>query len=225
MPPRTASAVALVTVFPAPVTASFLCWGAGVGLGVGAGVGVGTGVGLGDADGVGTGVGVGAGLGAGVVDGVGVGTGVADGVVLGLGAGVGAGSGVVLGVGVTDGVGDVDGVGLGAGVVTDGLGVGVGVGFGAGVVPSPLVPPATSTLTVFSYLTPLTVAILVTDSDPAAGFIGTGVYVVQTRESAGATILMVLSSTRTALSLMVVFGSHVSDVAQLTDVDKDVYSS
>lgn len=91
--------------------------------------------------------------------------------------------------------------------------------------PSPSVPPATSTLTVFSYLTPLTVAILVTDSDPAAGFIGTGVYVVQTRESAGATILMVLSSTRTTLSLIVVFGSHVSDVAQLTDVDKDVYSS
>ena len=164
--------------------------------------GVGTGAGV--VDGVGA---DGLGLGA---DGVGTGVGVVDGVV----DGVGAGSGVVLGVGVTDGVGDVDGVG-----------VGVGVGFGAGVVPSPLVPPATSTLTVFSYLTPLTVAILVTDSDPAAGFIGTGVYVVQTRESAGATILMVLSSTRTALSLMVVFGSHVSDVAQLTDVDKDVYSS
>ena len=123
-------------------------------------------------------------------------------------------------------MGLVDGLGLGAGVgVGVGSGVGVGVGVGAGVVPSPLVPPATSTLTVFSYLTPLIVAILVTDSDPAAGFIGTGVYVVQTRESAGATILMVLSSTRTALSLMVVFGSHVSDVAQLTDVDKDVYSS
>ena len=194
------SAIALVatlTVVP-PVTGSRNCRG-----GVGTGVGVVDGVG---ADGLGLGA-----------DGVGTGVGVVD--------GVGAGSGVVLGVGVTDGVGDVDGVGLGAGVVTDGLGVGVGVGFGAGVVPSPLVPPATSTLTVFSYLTPLTVAILVTDSDPAAGFIGTGVYVVQTRESAGATILMVLSSTRTALSLMVVFGSHVSDVAQLTDVDKDVYSS
>ena len=194
------SAIALVatlTVVP-PVTGSRNCRG-----GVGTGAGVVDGVG---ADGLGLGA-----------DGVGTGVGVVD--------GVGAGSGVVLGVGVTDGVGDVDGVGLGAGVVTDGLGVGVGVGFGAGVVPSPLVPPATSTLTVFSYLTPLTVAILVTDSDPAAGFIGTGVYVVQTRESAGATILMVLSSTRTALSLMVVFGSHVSDVAQLTDVDKDVYSS
>lgn len=198
------SAIALVatlTVVP-PVTGSRNCRG-----GVGTGAGVVDGVG---ADGLGLGA-----------DGVGTGVGVVDGVV----DGVGAGSGVVLGVGVTDGVGDVDGVGLGAGVVTDGLGVGVGVGFGAGVVPSPLVPPATSTLTVFSYLTPLTVAILVTDSDPAAGFIGTGVYVVQTRESAGATILMVLSSTRTALSLMVVFGSHVSDVAQLTDVDKDVYSS
>ena len=209
------SAIALVatlTVVP-PVTGSRNCRG-GVGTGAGVVDGVGAdGLGLG-ADGVGTGVGVvdgvgadGLGLGA---DGVGTGVGVVDGVV----DGVGAGSGVVLGVGVTDGVGDVDGVG-----------VGVGVGFGAGVVPSPLVPPATSTLTVFSYLTPLTVAILVTDSDPAAGFIGTGVYVVQTRESAGATILMVLSSTRTALSLMVVFGSHVSDVAQLTDVDKDVYSS
>ena len=203
-PPMARSAIALVatlTVVP-PVTGSRNCRG-----GVGTGAGVVDGVG---ADGLGLGA-----------DGVGTGVGVVDGVV----DGVGAGSGVVLGVGVTDGVGDVDGVGLGAGVVTDGLGVGVGVGFGAGVVPSPLVPPATSTLTVFSYLTPLTVAILVTDSDPAAGFIGTGVYVVQTRESAGATILMVLSSTRTALSLMVVFGSHVSDVAQLTDVDKDVYSS
>lgn len=201
------SAIALVatlTVVP-PVTGSRNCRG-GVGTGAGVVDGVGAdGLGLG-ADGVGTGVGVvdgvGAdGLGVGLVDGVGAG---AD--RLGLGAGVGVGSGVGVGVGV----GVADGVALGDGV---------------GVVPSPLVPPATSTLTVFSYLTPLTVAILVTDSDPAAGFIGTGVYVVQTRESADATILMVLSSTRTASSLMVVFGSHVSDVAQLTDVDKDVYSS
>ena len=132
MPPRTASAVALVTVFPAPVTASFLCWGAGVG--VADGVGTGAGV----VDGVGVGTGVADGLGSGVVDGlgdadgvtgVGLGLGDADGVT-GVGLGVGAGVGVGTGVGL----GDADGVGTG-------VGVGAGLGAGVGVLSNPALPP------------------------------------------------------------------------------------
>ena len=119
-PPRATSATALVTTSPlAPVTASFLCWGAGVGV----------------AEGVGSSyrsiTGVGSGTGRLVV---GLGLGVADGVVLGLGVGVADG----LGVGV-DGV--VDGLGadgLGSGVV-DGLGSGVGAG--VGVLSNPALPP------------------------------------------------------------------------------------
>ena len=89
-----ASAIAPAIALPvAPVTASFLCWGAGVGVAEGVGVVLGLGVG------------------------------VTDGVVLGVGAdGVELGSGVGVGVGVTDGLGSgvgVDGVavGLGSGVV------------------------------------------------------------------------------------------------------------
>ena len=125
-PPRATSATALVTTSPlVPVTASFLCWGAGVGV----------------AEGVGslyrsiTGVGSGTGR---LVVGLGVGVGITDGVVLGLGVGVADG----LGVGV-DGVVD----GLGAGLGADGLGSGVvdglgsGVGAGVGVLSNPALPP------------------------------------------------------------------------------------
>jgi hypothetical protein len=107
-PPRATSATALVTTSPlVPVTASFLCWGAGVGVaegvgssyrsitGVGSGglrVGVVLGLGLGVTDGVADGVGA---------DGVGLGAdGLGSGVVDGLGSGVGVGSGVGAGVGV-----------------------------------------------------------------------------------------------------------------------------
>ena len=129
MPPRAASAIAPAIALPvAPVTASFLCWGAGVGI----------------AEGVGslyrsiTGVGSGTGLRVGVVLGLGVGVDITDGVVLGLGVGVADG----LGVGV-DGVVD----GLGAGLGVDGLGSGVvdglgsGVGAGVGVLSNPALPP------------------------------------------------------------------------------------
>jgi hypothetical protein len=112
-PPRATSATALVTTSPlVPVTASFLCWGAGVGIAEGVGslyrsiTGVGSGTGLR--------VGVVLGLGVGVADGLGVGV---DGVVDGLGAdgvGLGVGSGVTLGVdGVGSGVGVAEGVGVG----------------------------------------------------------------------------------------------------------------
>lgn len=114
-PPRATSATALVTTSPlVPVTASFLCWGAGVGVAEGVGssyrsiTGVGSGTGLR--------VGVVLGVGVGVADGLGVGV---DGVVDGLGAGLGAD-------------------GLGSGVV-DGLGSGVGAG--VGVLSNPALPP------------------------------------------------------------------------------------
>ena len=114
-PPRATSATAPAIALPvAPVTASFLCWGAGVGI----------------AEGVGSLYRS--------ITGVGSGTGLRVGVVLGLGVGVGITDGVVLGVGV-DGV--VDGLGadgLGSGVV-DGLGSGVGAG--AGVLSNPALPP------------------------------------------------------------------------------------
>ena len=83
-PPRATSATALVTTPPlVPVTASFLCWGAGVGVAEGVGVVLGLGVGAGVADGLGVGVGLGVGAG------VGTGVGVTD------GSGVGAGVGVL----------------------------------------------------------------------------------------------------------------------------------
>ena len=114
MPPRTASAIAPAITLPvAPVTASFLCWGAGVGVAEGVGssyrsiTGVGSGTGR-----------LVVGLGLGVADGVVLGVG-ADGVVDGLGAGLGAD-------------------GLGSGVV-DGLGSGVGAG--VGVLSNPALPP------------------------------------------------------------------------------------
>ena len=107
-----------------PVTASFLCWGAGVGV----------------AEGVGssyrsiTGVGSGTGLRVGVV--LGVGVGVTDGVADGVGAdGVGLGADG-LGSGVVDGLGSGVGTGLGSGV-----GVGSGVGAGVGVLSNPALPP------------------------------------------------------------------------------------
>ena len=134
-PPRATSATALVTTSPlVPVTASFLCWGAGVGVaegvdssyrsitGVGSGTGLRVGVVLGLGVGVTDGVVLGAGLGA-----DGLGSGVVDGLGVGVGSGVGAdGVGVGAGVGLVDGVGaGADGLGLGAGVgVTEGVGVG-----------------------------------------------------------------------------------------------------
>lgn len=97
-----ASAIAPAIALPvAPVTASFLCWGAGVGVaeGVGSSYRSITGVGSG-------------GLRVGVV--LGLGVGVTDGVVLGVGVdGVELGSGVGVGVGVTDGLGSGVGVGVG----------------------------------------------------------------------------------------------------------------
>ena len=120
-PPRATSATALVTTSPlVPVTASFLCWGAGVGVAEGVGssyrsiTGVGSGTGLR----VGVVLGVGVGVTDGVADGVG-----ADGV--GLGAGLGADG---LGSGVVDGLGS-------------GVGVGSGVGAGVGVLSNPAFPP------------------------------------------------------------------------------------
>ena len=128
-PPRATSATALVTTSPlVPVTASFLCWGAGVGVAEGVGssyrsiTGVGSGTGLR----VGVVLGVGVGVTDGVADGVG-----ADGV--GLGAGLGADG---LGSGVVDGLGSGVGTGLGSGV-----GVGSGVGAGVGVLSNPALPP------------------------------------------------------------------------------------
>ena len=122
-PPRATSATALVTTSPlVPVTASFLCWGAGVGVAEGVGssyrsiTGVGSGTGLR--------VGVVLGLGVGVTDGVVLGVGV-DGVADGLGAGLGADG---LGSGVVDGLGS-------------GGGVGSGVGAGVGVLSNPALPP------------------------------------------------------------------------------------
>ena len=160
MPPRATSATALVTVFPAPVTASFLCWGTGAGFGVVTGAGVVDGVGLGVvlgagvvgvADGVGLGLGVGvtdgAGLGVGAVDVDGLGVGVGLGVGAGVGDGVGVGTGLGSGVGAGVGVGVADGVGVGAGVGTgvglgSGVGSGVGVGVGTtGLVSNPALPP------------------------------------------------------------------------------------
>ena len=127
-PPRATSATALATTSPlVPVTASFLCWGAGVGVaeGVGSSYRSITGVGSG-----GLRVGVVLGLGVGVTDGVADGVG-ADGV--GLGAGLGADG---LGSGVVDGLGSGVGTGLGSGV-----GVGSGVGAGVGVLSNPALPP------------------------------------------------------------------------------------
>lgn len=125
-PPRATSATALVTTSPlVPVTASFLCWGAGVGVAEGVGslyrsiTGVGSGTGR-----------LVVGLGVGVTDGVADGVG-ADGV--GLGAGLGADG---LGSGVVDGLGSGVGTGLGSGV-----GVGSGVGAGVGVLSNPALPP------------------------------------------------------------------------------------
>lgn len=119
-PPRATSATALVTTSPlVPVTASFLCWGAGVGVAEGVGssyrsiTGVGSGTGR-----------LVVGLGLGVADGVVLGVGV-DGVVDGLGAGLGADG---LGSGVVDGLGS-------------GVGVGSGVGAGVGVLSNPALPP------------------------------------------------------------------------------------
>ena len=127
-PPRATSATALVTTSPlVPVTASFLCWGAGVGVAEGVGssyrsiTGVGSGTGR-----------LVVGLGLGVADGVVLGVGV-DGVVDGLGAGLGADG---LGSGVVDGLGSGVGTGLGSGV-----GVGSGVGAGVGVLSNPALPP------------------------------------------------------------------------------------
>ena len=124
-PPRATSATAPAITLPvAPVTASFLCWGAGVGIAEGVGslyrsiTGVGSG---------GLRVGVVLGLGVGVTDGVVLGVG-ADGVTDGLGVGLGA-DGLGSGVGV-DGVAD--------GVGADGLGVGVGT---TGLVSNPASPP------------------------------------------------------------------------------------
>ena len=115
-PPRATSATALVTTSPlVPVTASFLCWGAGVGIAEGVGslyrsiTGVGSGTGR-----------LVVGLGVGVTDGVVLGVGV-DGVADGLGAD-GLGSGVVDGLG-------------------SGVGVGSGVGAGVGVLSNPALPP------------------------------------------------------------------------------------
>lgn len=119
-PPRATSATALVTTSPlVPVTASFLCWGAGVGVAEGVGssyrsiTGVGSGTGR-----------LVVGLGLGVADGVVLGVGV-DGVVDGLGVGLGADG---LGSGVVDGLGS-------------GVGVGSGVGAGVGVLSNPALPP------------------------------------------------------------------------------------
>ena len=119
-PPRATSATALVTTSPlVPVTASFLCWGAGVGVAEGVGssyrsiTGVGSGTGR-----------LVVGLGLGVADGVVLGVGV-DGVADGLGAGLGADG---LGSGVVDGLGS-------------GVGVGSGVGAGVGVLSNPALPP------------------------------------------------------------------------------------
>lgn len=127
-PPRATSATALVTTSPlVPVTASFLCWGAGVGVAEGVGssyrsiTGVGSGTGR-----------LVVGLGLGVADGVVLGVGV-DGVVDGLGSGLGADG---LGSGVVDGLGSGVGTGLGSGV-----GVGSGVGAGVGVLSNPALPP------------------------------------------------------------------------------------
>ena len=121
-PPRATSATALVTTSPlVPVTASFLCWGAGFGVGAAEGVGSLyrsiTGVGSGTGRLV-------VGLGVGVTDGVVLGVGV-DGVADGLGAGLGADG---LGSGVVDGLGS-------------GVGVGSGVGAGVGVLSNPALPP------------------------------------------------------------------------------------
>ena len=156
MPPRAASAIAPAIALPvAPVTASFLCWGAGVGVaeGVGSSYRSITGVGSG-----GLRVGVVLGLGVGVTDGVVLGVG-ADGVTDGLGVGLGADG---LGSGVVDGLGS-------------GVGVGVGVGVGAGVIPSPSVPPSTFTSIVRSSLRPLTGATFVTVFAPAGVAMGLGV--------------------------------------------------
>lgn len=219
-PPRATSATALVTTSPlVPVTASFLCWGAGVGIAEGVGslyrsiTGVGSGTGLR--------VGVVLGLGVGVADGLGVGV---DGVVDGVGLGVG--SGVTLGVdGVGSGVGVAVGVGLGAGV-TLGVGLGVVDGVGSGVVvPSPSVPPDALISTEDSYLVPFTDAMFVTLLAPAGGTIFSGVYVTHTLASEGAVSLMVLSSTLVALTLMVVFGSQVLPLAQSTSEDRWVLKS
>ena len=127
-PPRVTSATALAIALPvAPVTASFLCWGAGVGVAEGVGssyrsiTGVGSGTGR-----------LVVGLGLGVADGVVLGVGV-DGVVDGLGSGLGADG---LGSGVVDGLGSGVGTGLGSGV-----GVGSGVGAGVGVLSNPALPP------------------------------------------------------------------------------------
>ena len=125
-PPRATSATALVTTSPlVPVTASFLCWGAGVGVAEGVGssyrsiTGVGSGTGR-----------LVVGLGLGVADGVVLGVG-GDGVADGLGAGRGADG---LGSGVVDGLGSGVGTGLGSGVgVGSGVGAGVGVAEGVGV--------------------------------------------------------------------------------------------
>ena len=224
-PPRATSATALVTTSPlVPVTASFLCWGAGVGIAEGVGslyrsiTGVGSGTGLR--------VGVVLGLGVGVADGLGVGV---DGVVDGLGAdgvGLGVGSGATLGVdGVGSGVGVAVGVGLGAGV-TLGVGLGVVDGVGSGVVvPSPSVPPDALISTEDSYLVPFTDAMFVTLLAPAGGTIFSGVYVTHTLASEGAVSLMVLSSTLVALTLMVVFGSQVLPLAQSTSEDRWVLKS
>ena len=119
-PPRATSATALVTTSPlVPVTASVLCWGAGVGVaeGVGSSYRSITGVGSGPGRLV-------VGLGLGVADGVVLGVGV-DGVADGLGAGLGADG---LGSGVVDGLGS-------------GVGVGSGVGAGVGVLSNPALPP------------------------------------------------------------------------------------
>ena len=155
-PPRATSATALVTTSPlVPVTASFLCWGAGVG------VAEGVGSSYRSITGVGSGTGrlvVGLGVGVGITDGVVLGGGV-DGVADGLGAGLGADG---LGSGVVDGLGS-------------GGGVGSGVGVGAGVVPSPSVPPSTFTSIVRSSLRPLTVATFVTVFAPAGVAMGLGV--------------------------------------------------
>ena len=222
-PPRATSATALVTTSPlVPVTASFLCWGAGVGIAEGVGslyrsiTGVGSGTGLR--------VGVVLGLGVGVADGLGVGV---DGVVDGLGVGVTDGLGADgLGLGDADGVGVTDGVGSGVGLV-DGVGAGAdGLGLGAGVgVPSPSVPPDALISTEDSYLVPFTDAMFVTLLAPAGGTIFSGVYVTHTLASEGAVSLMVLSSTLVALTLMVVFGSQVLPLAQSTSEDRWVLKS
>lgn len=226
--PAVRSATAPAIALPvAPVTASFLCWGAGVGIAEGVGslyrsiTGVGSGTGLR--------VGVVLGLGVGVTDGVGLGAGLgADGLGSGVvdGLGLGVGSGVTLGVdGVGSGVGVAVGVGLGAGV-TLGVGLGVVDGVGSGiVVPSPSVPPDALISTEDSYLVPFTDVVFVTVFAPAGGTIFSGVYVTHTFASEGAVSLMVLSSTLAALTLMVVFGFQVLPLAQSTSEDRRVLKS